>query len=99
MLVAFVLMLVARAVPQWFIYRRAIPDVRSRTRFSLYVGTGLPIIVAVTTLEVNAGVMSTADAATLVGAGALTVLLFPLIGNALDRRSPTPASDNAAQGT
>lgn len=98
MLVAFVLILVARAVPQWFIYRRAIPDVRSRTRFSLYVGTGLPIIVAVTTLEVNAGVMTTADAATLVGAGALTVLLFPLIGNALDRRSTTPASDHAARG-
>lgn len=87
MLIAFVLILVARAVPQWLIYRRAIPDVRARTRFALYVGTGLPIIVAVTTLEVNAGVMSTADAATLVGAGALTVLLFPLIGNAIDRRS------------
>lgn len=89
LLVAFVLILVARAIPQWFIYRRAIPDARARTRFSLYVGTGLPIIVAVTTLEVNAGVMTTGDAATLVGAGALTVLLFPLIGNAIDRRSST----------
>lgn len=86
--VAFVLIVLARALPQWFIYRRAIPNPRTRARFSLYVGTGLPIIVAVTTLEVNAGVMTTADAAMLVGAGALTVLVFPLIGNAIDRRSP-----------
>lgn len=86
MLVAFALILLARGVPQWFLYRRAIPDIRERTRFSLYVATGLPIIVAVTSLEVSAGVMSPANAAALVGAGAMTVLIFPLLGNTFDRR-------------
>lgn len=93
MLLFFVLILLARAAPQWFLYRKAIPDVRERTRFSLYVATALPIIVAVTTLEVDAGVMSGDTAAALVGAGALTVLVFPLVGNALvSGRTKTPGS-------
>lgn len=93
MLLFFVLILVARGVPQWFLYRRAIPDMRERTRFSLYVATALPIIVAVTTLEVTAGVMSASTAAALVGAGALTVLFFPLVGNALVRGSKSSLPD------
>ena len=47
--------------------------------------TGLPIIVAVTSLEVGAGVMDPRNAAALVGAGALSVLVFPLLGNSLVR--------------
>lgn len=78
MFVVAFLILLARGVPQFFVYRNAIPVTRERIRFSLYVATALPIIVAVTTVQVEAGVMSEADAATLVGAGALSVLLFPL---------------------
>jgi Kef-type K+ transport system membrane component KefB len=78
MFVVAFLILLARGVPQFFVYRNAIPVTRDRIRFSLYVATALPIIVAVTTVQVEAGVMSEADAATLVGAGALSVLLFPL---------------------
>ena len=78
MFVVAFLILLARGVPQFFVYRNAIPATRDRIRFSLYVATALPIIVAVTTVQVEAGVMSEADAATLVGAGALSVLLFPL---------------------
>jgi Kef-type K+ transport system membrane component KefB len=77
MFVVAFLILLARGVPQFFVYRNAIPVTRDRIRFSLYVATALPIIVAVTTVQVEAGVMSEADAATLVGAGALSVLLFP----------------------
>lgn len=78
MFVVAVLLLVARGLPQFFIYKNAIPVIRDRIRFSLYVATALPIIVAVTTIQVDAGVMTNADAATLVGAGALSVLVFPL---------------------
>ena len=92
----FVYILIARGVTTYFLYARALPDRRERARFSLLVATGLPIIVAVTTIEVGAGAMSTADAAALVGAGALTVLAFPLIGNALVRKSPEPSQDRAA---
>ena len=87
----FVYIFIARGVVQYLLYRRAIPDRRERARFSLFVATGLPIIVAVTTIEVEAGVMLPQNAAALVGAGALTVLVFPLVGNALTaRRTPRP---------
>lgn len=86
----FALMLVARGAPQILIYRNVIPDLRQRTRFALLVATALPIIVAVTTVEVTAGVMESSTAAAMVGAGALSVLVFPLLGSALARgRGPT----------
>ena len=83
MLRFFVYILIARGLVQYLLYRKAIPDRRERARFSLLVATGLPIIVAVTSIEVEAGVMLESNAAALVGAGALTVLIFPLVGNAL----------------
>ena len=43
-----------------------------------YAATGLPIIVAVTAVAVKAGEMSDANASLLIGAGATTVLLYPL---------------------
>jgi len=93
----FVMLLVVRGLPQVLIYRKALPDSRQRWRFSLLVATGLPIIVAVTSLEVAEGVMEPRNAAALVGAGALTVLFFPLIGQRLVRDEPTlePIQDRA----
>lgn len=81
----FVLLLAVRGLPQFFLYRSAIPELRQRARFSLLVATGLPIIVAVTSVEVESGLMDPRNAAALVGAGALSVLAFPLIGNRLVR--------------
>jgi Kef-type K+ transport system membrane component KefB len=99
MVIAFFLILLVRGVPQWFLYRKALPNIRERTRFSLYVATGLPIIVAVTSLEVSAGLMTPANGAALVGAGALTVLIFPLLGNALDRKRKEPEAHDRAENT
>ena len=90
----FIYILIARGLVQYVLYRRAIPDRRERARFSLLVATGLPIIVAVTSIEVEAGVMLPANAAALVGAGALTVLVFPLVGNFLVRNRPIAAADS-----
>ena len=87
MFVVTALLLLVRGLPQFFVYRNAIPVTRDRIRFSLYVATALPIIVAVTTIQVEAGVMTKADAATLVGAGALSVLLFPLTAYFVGRKS------------
>ncbi|MEI6361577.1 MAG: cation:proton antiporter [Actinomycetes bacterium] len=90
----FVLMALVRGLPQFFLYRGAIPNPRKRARFSLLVATALPIIVAVTSLEVETGIMLPQNAAALVGAGALTVLFFPLIGNSLVKKlPPEPAVD------
>jgi Kef-type K+ transport system membrane component KefB len=91
----FVYMLIARGVTQYFLYRRALPDRRERARFSLLVATGLPIIVAVTSIEVDAGVMIPSNAAALVGAGALTVLVFPLVGNWLVRVQSNEVQERA----
>ena len=81
-----VLILLVRGIPQFFVYRRAIPDLLNRTRFMLLVATGLPIIVAITTLEVRAGLMRPDNAAALVGAGALSVLVFPFLASLLTRQ-------------
>jgi hypothetical protein len=44
-----------------------------------FAATGLPIIVAVTALGVDAGDLDSGTAAALVGAGLLSMLLYPLI--------------------
>ena len=85
LVVFFVLLLAVRGVPQYFLYRHALPEVRERVQFMLYVATGLPILVAITNLEMNAGMMRPENAAALVGAGALSVLVFPLLGDWINR--------------
>ena len=92
LIACFVLLFLCRGLPQLLVYRRAIPDLRDRWRFSLYVATGLPIIIAVTTLEVANGTMSQTTAASLVGAGALTVLVFPTVARLLERRQDRAAA-------
>jgi Kef-type K+ transport system membrane component KefB len=87
MLVVFGLLVLVRGVPTFILYRGALPDLRDRTRLSLYAATGLPIIVAVTSIQVQAGLMSTNDAAELVAAGTLTVIVFPLLAQLLRRRT------------
>ena len=61
--------------------------------------TGLPIIVAVTDIGVEAGELAAGTAAALVGAGMLSVLLFPLIGLALHRRAPDGSAKPADRHT
>ena len=55
-----------------------------RVALGLFSATGLPIIVAVTGIGLDEGTLQSGTAAALVGAGMLSVLLFPLI--ALTRR-------------
>jgi Kef-type K+ transport system membrane component KefB len=96
LLIFFALLLVVRGVPQFFLYRRAIPQAKERAGYSLYVATALPIIVAVTSVELGAGLMSTSVAAALVGAGALSVLVFPLIAQALVPKQPAQDDERSA---
>jgi Kef-type K+ transport system membrane component KefB len=99
LLVFFVLLLAVRGIPQYLLYRHAIPDVRERWQFTLYVATALPILVAITGLEVDAGVMRPENAAALVGAGALTVLVFPLLGDQINRIAIARLSAEPEPGT
>ena len=58
---------------------------RSRLQLGLYAATGLPIIVAVTEVALASELMDQTTASLLVGAGALTVLAFPLAAQLLSR--------------
>ena len=40
-------------LPQFFVYRHAVPDWRSRAELSFFIATALPIIVAVTIMAKN----------------------------------------------
>lgn len=86
-----VLLLVVRGLPSLL----AAPpgsSTRDRAAIGLFGATGLPIIVAVTAIGVEAGDLASGTASALVGAGMLSVLLFPLIALALRKRSPDAAT-------
>ena len=90
LLVAFVgAILVVRGVPIVLLERfhGSIERVgwTDATRIGLYGATGLPIIVAVTELGVSTDVLPAWLASLLVVAGAMSVLLFPLIAFLLGR--------------
>lgn len=98
-----VLMLVVRGLPGLL----AAPVGSSRAdrrAIVLLSATGLPIIVAVTAIGVEAGLLAPTTAAALVGAGMLSVLLFPLV--ALSQRpqstqpheAPPPGAPGAGHG-
>jgi len=84
--VFLVLMLVIRGIPS----QLSVPAGASghdRVALGLLAATGLPIIVAVTNIGTDEGILDSALAAALVGAGMLSVLVFPLLGMALRARS------------
>ncbi|AVP69392.1 cation:proton antiporter [Prescottella equi] len=68
-------------------------DTRESLQVALYSTTGLPLIVAVTGVAVSAGQMSNATASILVAAGAISVLILPMLAGFLVRRSPTSPGD------
>lgn len=97
--VFLILLLVVRGLPSML---SAPPGSSGRERVAMvFLGaTGLPIIVAVTSIGVAEGILRPGLAAALVGAGMLSVLLYPLVGMALQgarRRGVVrdPAADDA----
>src|SRR5512133_2266473 len=84
-------LLAVRGLPA-LIYRRVL-DARQTVIAGLMQATSLPFIVAATAIGQDLGLVSAAEGAALVGAGLLSVLLFPVIGlSMLTRgRAPRPA--------
>lgn len=83
LLLFIVMLLVIRAIPV-AVSCRLNPETRSmpmhhRATVALYCTTALPIIVAVTGVATKAGAMDDTTASVLVAAGAVTVLLMPLL--------------------
>ena len=85
LLVFFVLMLVIRGVPALFLYRDALPPVR-RVQMMFLTATALPLLVALAEIGLRNGTMLRENAAALVGAGVLSVLVFPMAAVMIERR-------------
>jgi Kef-type K+ transport system membrane component KefB len=78
----FVLFLVVRGAPALLLYRRVL-TLRDRAALAFYSATELPLVVAITTIAIEAGKMRSSTAAGLVGAAMLSTLVFPFVGAAL----------------
>jgi len=87
LLLFFVLMVAVRGLPA-LVVQRAL-SWRERGQVALVSATALPVLVALTEIGLRNGTMLRANAAALVGAGVLTVLLLPATAVALDRSTPT----------
>ncbi|MGN8245159.1 cation:proton antiporter [Cellulomonas soli] len=80
--VFLVLLLVVRGGPALFWLRRDL-GARERVQVALYSATTLPLLVALTELSVDEGLMPRDTAAALVGAGVLSIIVFPLVAQRL----------------
>ncbi|WP_138759969.1 cation:proton antiporter [Modestobacter altitudinis] len=92
----FVLMLAVRGGPALLVYRGVLPS-RQRVQTALVSATALPVLVALTEIGLRSGTMLPENAAALVGAGVLTVLLLPALVVALDRRPEAATQAPAPQ--
>jgi Kef-type K+ transport system membrane component KefB len=87
-----VLLLVVRGLPSLLVYRHVLP-VRQRVEMTLITATSLPLLIALAEIGEQDGVMLPATSAALVGAGVLSVLIFPLIAVTLHRSARIPEAD------
>ena len=89
------LFLVVRGLPI-LLYRKEIPDRRERRALAFLSATGLPLVVAITTIGVASGQMRRSTEAGLVAAAMLSVVIYPMIGMRMAPRatpSATPVVD------
>jgi Kef-type K+ transport system membrane component KefB len=81
----FLLLVIVRGLPTLLIYRSALPRPQ-RLELLFLLATALPLLVALSEIGLETGTMLPENAAALVGAGVLSVLVFPAIAVAIDRR-------------
>ncbi len=102
MVMFFALFLVVRGAPALLLYRKEL-ERRDRIALGFFSATQLPLVVAITTIALDAGEMRTSTAAALVGAAILSTLVFPLVGlrlrrgRAADDLEELPADDPDAR--
>jgi Kef-type K+ transport system membrane component KefB len=87
LLAFFVLLLVVRGLPSLVIYRYDLA-MRERVQMMLLTATALPLLVALAAIGLDTGHMLPENAAALVGAGVLSVIVFPGLAVGLNRSSP-----------
>jgi len=84
LLVLLALLLVVRGLPSLLVYRHDLSP-RERVEMTFITATSLPLLIALAEIGEQDGVMLPATAAALVGAGVLSVLIYPLIAVGLYR--------------
>ena len=94
LLVFFFLLLAVRGLPSFFLYRQELV-VSQRAQMTLLTATSLPLLVALAEVGLSSGAMLPENAAALVGAGVLSVMVFPGLAVALNGTAPVPASGEA----
>ena len=82
LLLFFGLLVLVRGVPALLVYRSAL-TLRERTQVMLVTATALPLLVALSEIGLRNGTMLPENAAALVGAGVLTVIILPTIAVAI----------------
>jgi Kef-type K+ transport system membrane component KefB len=96
LLVFFVLLLLVRGAPALLVYRKSLVP-RERIEMMFLTATALPLLVALSEIGLSSGVMLPENAAALVGAGVLSIAVFPFVATRLHR--PTqPALAHGAPG-
>jgi Kef-type K+ transport system membrane component KefB len=85
MLLFFGLLLVVRGLPSLLVYMHVLP-LRQRVEMTFITATTMPLLIALAEIGQSDGVMLPSNAAALVGAGVLSVLVYPAIAIALHSR-------------
>src|SRR5689334_10283313 len=83
---------VVRGLPSLLVYRHALAA-RQRAEMTFITATTLPPLIALVEIGQRDGVMLPATVAALVGAGVLSVLVYPLVAVGLHRSAPLTSAD------
>ena len=97
LVVFLALLLAVRGLPSLIVYRRALPR-RKRIEMTFITATTMPLLIALAEIGQQDGVMLPSNAAALVGAGVLSVLIYPAAAAALARRERRAAGPVALAG-
>ena len=91
----FALLLAVRGLPALLLYRRDLV-MRQRIQMMLLTATALPLLVALAAVGLDTGHMLPENATALVGAGVLSVMVFPGLAVALHHPARASAPDDEA---
>lgn len=86
------LFLVTRGLPTFAFFRRILDSAQLKA-LAVMSATGLPLIVVITTIGVDAHKMKPQNAAALIAAGMLSVLIYPIVGMRQLGAAPAPEAD------
>jgi Kef-type K+ transport system membrane component KefB len=96
--VFLLLVLLVRGAPVYALAPRDLGRA-DRTALALFASTCLPLVVAITTIGVDQDLLASDEAASLVGAAMISVLVLPLLAMRLRSTAGDASGEQAAHGT